>query len=39
MAMFEGPDRTRNIIIAVIVVVVIIAIIYFYTSGARVPGL
>ena len=30
VAMFEGPDRNRNMIIAVAVVVAIIAIIYFY---------
>ena len=31
VAMFEGPDRNRNIIIGVEVVAVIIAIIFFYT--------
>jgi hypothetical protein len=30
MAMFEGPDRNRKILIAVIVVVVIVAIISIY---------
>jgi hypothetical protein len=39
MAMFEGPDRTRNIILAAVVIVVIVAVIYFYTTGTRVPGL
>jgi hypothetical protein len=31
MAMFEGPDRNRKILIAVIVVVVIVAIISIYS--------
>jgi hypothetical protein len=37
MAMFEGPDRNRNIIIAVVVVVLAV-IIFLYTSG-RLPGI
>lgn len=37
MAMFEGPDRNRNIIITVAVVVVIAAVIYAYSIG-RLPG-
>jgi len=31
MAIFEGPDRNRNIIITVVVVVVIAVIIYVYS--------
>jgi|EndMetStandDraft_7_1072992.scaffolds.fasta_scaffold2759941_1 hypothetical protein len=38
MAMFEGPDRKRKILIAVIVVVGILAIIYIYSNG-RLPGI
>jgi hypothetical protein len=38
MAMFEGPDRNRKILIAVIVVVGILAIIYIYSNG-RLPGI
>jgi hypothetical protein len=38
MAMFEGPDRNRKILIAVIVVVGILAIIYIYLNG-RLPGI
>jgi hypothetical protein len=33
MAMFEGVDRNRNIMIAGAVVVVILVIIYLYTAG------
>ncbi len=33
MAVFEGVDRNRNIIIAAAVVVVILVIIYLYTAG------
>jgi hypothetical protein len=29
MAMFQGPDKNRNIMLGVVVVVVILAIIYF----------
>jgi hypothetical protein len=39
MAMFQGPDKNRNIILGVVVVVVILAIIYFYTSGGQLPRL
>ena len=40
MAMFQGPDKNRNIILGVVVVVVVIlAIIYFYTSGGQLPRL
>jgi hypothetical protein len=38
MAMFEGPDRNRNIIIIVVVVVVVAIIYYLYTTG-RLPGI
>jgi hypothetical protein len=38
MAMFEGPDRNRNIIIIVVVVVVVAIIYYLYTIG-RLPGI
>jgi hypothetical protein len=39
-AMFQGPDKNRNIILGVVVVVVVIlAIIYFYTSGGQLPRL
>ena len=38
MAIFEGPDRNRNIIIIVVVVVVVAIIYYLYTTG-RLPGL
>jgi hypothetical protein len=38
MAIFEGPDATRNIIIIVAVVVVVAIIYYLYTTG-RLPGL
>jgi hypothetical protein len=30
MAIFEGPDKNRNIIIVVVVLVVIAVIVYFY---------
>jgi hypothetical protein len=33
MAMFEGVDRNRNIMIVAAVVVVILVIIYLYTAG------
>jgi cell division protein FtsB len=33
MAMFEGVDRNRNMMIAGAVVVVILVIIYLYTAG------
>ena len=38
MAIFEGPDRNRNIIIIVVVVVVVAIIYYLYTTG-RLPGI
>jgi hypothetical protein len=38
MAIFEGPDANRNIIIIVAVVVVVAIIYYLYTIG-RLPGL
>jgi len=38
MAIFEGPDRNRNIIIIVVVVVVVAIIYYLYTAG-RLPGI
>jgi hypothetical protein len=38
MAIFEGPDRNRNIIIIVAVVVVVAIIYYLYTTG-RLPGI
>jgi len=38
MAIFEGPDRNRNIIIIVVVVVVVAIIYYLYTTG-RLTGL
>jgi len=38
MAMFEGPDRNRSIMIAAAVVVVIVVIIYLYATG-RLPGI
>jgi hypothetical protein len=38
MAIFEGPDANRNIIIIVAVVVVVAIIYYLYTAG-RLPGL
>ena len=38
MAIFEGPDRNRNIIIIVVVVVVVAIIYYLYTIG-RLPGI
>ena len=38
MAIFEGPDRNRNIIIIVAVVVVVAIIYYLYTTG-RLTGL
>jgi hypothetical protein len=38
MAMFEGPDRNRNIIIIVVVVIVVAIIYYLYTTG-RLPGI
>ena len=37
MAIFEGPDANRNIIIIVAVVVVVAIIYYLYTAG-RLPG-
>jgi hypothetical protein len=37
MAIFEGPDRNRNIIIAAVVVVILV-IIYLYATG-RLPGM
>jgi hypothetical protein len=37
MAMFEGPDRNRNI--AIIVAVVIIAVIIFLYMTGRLPGI
>ena len=36
MAMFEGPDRNRNIIITVVIVVVVL-IVFLYATG-RLPG-
>ena len=33
MAIFEGPDRNRNMIIAAAVLVAIAVIIYFYYGG------
>ena len=38
MAIFEGPDANRNIIIIVAVAVVVAIIYYLYTTG-RLPGL
>jgi hypothetical protein len=38
MAIFEGPDANRNIIIIVAVVVVVAIIYYLYTAG-RLTGL
>ena len=38
MAIFEGPDRNRNIIIIVVAVVVLAIIYYLYTTG-RLPGI
>jgi hypothetical protein len=38
MAIFEGPDANRNIIIIVAVVVAVAIIYYLYTTG-RLPGL
>ena len=38
MAIFEGPDANRNIIIIVAVVAVVAIIYYLYTTG-RLPGL
>jgi len=38
MAIFEGPDANRNIIIIVAVVVVVAIIYYLYMTG-RLPGL
>jgi hypothetical protein len=38
MAIFEGPDANRNIIIIVAVVVVVAIIYYLYKTG-RLPGL
>ena len=38
MAIFEGPDRNRNIIIIVVAVVVLAIIYYLYTTG-RPPNL
>jgi len=38
MAIFEGPDRNRNIIIIVVVVVVVAIIYYLYATG-RLPGI
>ena len=38
MAIFEGPDANRNIIIIVAVVVVVAIIYYLYTIG-RLPEL
>jgi hypothetical protein len=38
MAIFEGPDANRNIIIIVAVVVIVAIIYYLYTTG-RLPGL
>jgi hypothetical protein len=34
MAIFEGPEKNRNIIIVIVVLVVIAVIIYFY--GGRI---
>ena len=39
MAMFEGPDRNRYIMIAVAVVVVIIAVIIYLYAEGRLPGI
>jgi hypothetical protein len=33
MAMFEGPDKNRNIIITVVVVVIVAALIYAYRGS------
>jgi hypothetical protein len=33
MAMFQGVDRNRNMMIAAAVVVVILVIVYLYTAG------
>ena len=33
MAMFQGVDRNRNMMIAAAVVMVILVIIYLYTAG------
>ena len=38
MAIFEGPDRNRNIII-IVVVVVVVAIIYYLYATVRLPGI
>jgi hypothetical protein len=39
MAMFEGPDRNRYIMIAVAVVVVIIGVIIYLYAEGRLPGI
>ena len=40
MAMFEGPDRNRNIMITVaVVVVVVIAVIIFLYATNQLPGM
>jgi hypothetical protein len=33
LAMFEGPDRNRNIVIAAVVVVITAVLFYLYAAG------
>jgi hypothetical protein len=37
MAIFEGPDRNKNIIITVVVVIIVV-LIFLYATG-RLPGI
>ena len=37
MAIFEGPDKNRNIIIAVVLVVIVV-VAYLYSTG-KLPGM
>jgi hypothetical protein len=39
MAMFEGVDRNRNIIISVVVVVVVVAVLYYLYAGGHLSGI
>jgi hypothetical protein len=37
MAIFEGPDKNRNIIVAVVLVVIVV-VFYLYSTG-KLPGM
>jgi hypothetical protein len=39
MAIFEGVDRNKNIIIAVVVVVVILVIVYWLYAAGHLSGI